>query len=538
MAEQNSGDINFNKEEFPIPIPPADQAWQSMRQKLDAELPVQGNLPARVHVRYLWIKGVFLVAAIAAASIILWQYSRKHDTQLASSGKNNHDTSEAYIQSVSPKSDNRALTISEKEDTALGDATSSTINSTSGIAGNISLSSSSQTDSLSSQAQRSLQSSTTLQGSTPSTSLRPSLVAGRLHPAAGKSKTQAIPGSPAIGMQTIVSPTIDEHPEIISKQQAATKRRLKQLATNKHSLIEQKAAAKQQATDNQLPRSFSTEEKRSRKTANTPVSEPLAIQQQQLSTGGYTNTDRHHQGKTEGHPPLQLSLIHLPIARYNTSLQRKADPLVLRQPNSKHIENRWALYLQLNIALPLSDSGYYFVGPNGKNQFYRRLIPTVRVERQLWKGALSLDIQPSVSVVPKSNIPYDVGSQTSPFDTTKSLLKQSGWGVALQYQIPIHHKWQVGAGIQASFLQKALVWQTVRDTMGIAKNGAFPASKKDQQDLSRVSVNGVAEVDYMAGKWQFGLRTLVPVTKMSKTKDISARPVNVEVVVRRRLWSR
>jgi hypothetical protein len=75
MAEQNSGNINFNKEELPIPIPPADQAWQSMRQKLDAELPVEANLPAHVHVRYLWIKRVFVVAAVAAAGIILWQYA-------------------------------------------------------------------------------------------------------------------------------------------------------------------------------------------------------------------------------------------------------------------------------------------------------------------------------------------------------------------------------------------------------------------------------------------------------------------------------
>ena len=535
MAEQNSGNINFNKEELPIPIPPADQAWQSMRQKLDTELPVQGNLPARVHIRYLWIKGAFVVAAIAAAGIILWQHGRKHNEQLAPSAKN--DTIVAYEKSVSLESDNLTLTISKKEDTAFGHVTSSAINRTLDVASNISLSASSQPDPLSSQTQESLQSSTILRGSTPYAPSKPSLVSGRPHPAIEKTTTQATPEQLSAGKQIMVPTAADEHPEIIAKQQATTKQPLKQLATDKHALIAQKAIASQQTADKQLTRSFPSGKKRSGKTATTSGSEPLAIQQQQLPTGVSTNNDKHHAGKTEGRPPLQLSLIQTPIARYNPSLQRKADPLVLRQPGGKHTENRWALYVQLNVALPLSDSGNYFLGPNGKNQFYRRLIPTVRIERELWKGALSLDIQPSVSVTPKSNLPYDVGTQISPYDTTQSLLKQSGWGVALQYQLPVRPKWQIGAGIQVSFLQKALVRQIVKDSsMRFVQNGIIPASAEDKKDLSKVSINGVAELDYMAGNWQFGLRTLVPVTKVSKIKGISARPVNVEVVVRRRLW--
>jgi len=539
MAEQNSGNINFNKEEFPIPIPPADQAWQSMRQKLDVELPVKGNLPARVHIRYLWIKGVFVVAATAAASIILWQYSRKHDAQPAAAGNNAKDTSVAFTQSVSPESDSRTLTISKQKDTALGSATSSGINSTSDVASNVPSSASSQPDSQSPQTQGSLQSPTILQGSTQSASLQPSLVADRLRAVSGKNKTQDTREKLAPNKQPLLPPATDKHPEIIAKQQATAKQPLKQLATNKPSLVEPKAIARQQTADKQLSRSFSSGKKRSGKTATTSVSEPLAIQQQQLPTGAYKNNDKHQTGKTESRPPLQLSLIQSPITRYNSSLQHKADLLVLRQSGGKHREKRWALYAQLNIALPLNDSSSYFLGPNGKNQFYRRLIPTVRIERELWKGALSLDVQPSVSVTPKANIHTDVDSQLSPYDTTSSLVKQLGWGVALQYQLPVHPKWQVGAGIQASFLQHALMHRMVKDTlMKIIQNGVFPATAGEKQDLSRVSINGVAELDYMAGKWQFGLRALVPVTRISKTKDISARPVNVEAVVRRRLWSR
>ncbi|SHM84010.1 hypothetical protein [Chitinophaga sp. CF418] len=509
MAEQNSGNKNFNKEELPIPIPPADQAWQSMRQKLDAELPVEGNLPARAPVRYLWIKGVFVIAVVATISSILWQYSRKDNEPLSSPGNNVHDTSLAYIQSVSPASDSHTLTISKQQDTAFQHATSSAV---SDVVSNVTLSASSQRDSQSSQTPGSLQSSTTLQHSTSSASLQPSLISDRQYPVVGKTTTKAAP-----------------------EQSATDKQPLVPLATDEHSLTEQKTIAKQQVTDKLLSKPLASRKRRPGKAA--PLSEPPAIQQQQSPASAYTNNDRHHVGKTESHPHLQLSFIQSPNTAYNTSLQHKADPLALRQAGSKLTEKRWALYVQLNVALPLYDSSSYFMGPNGKDQFYRNLIPAVRVERKLWKGTLSLDVQPLVSATPKSNKHrLDVDTQLSPYDTIRTLLKQFGWGVALQYQIPVHQKWQLGAGIQASFLQKAVIRQTIMDTMRIVQTSVSPASAADKRDLSKVRINGMVELDYMAGKWQFGLRALVPLTRISKTKDIPAGPVNGELVVRRRLW--
>ncbi|PSL30684.1 hypothetical protein [Chitinophaga ginsengisoli] len=521
MAEQNSDNINFNKEEFPIPIPPADQAWQSMRQKLDAELPVEGNLSARVHIRYIWIKGLFVLAVIAAAGIFCWQY--RNNTQLAYSGKNVHDTSLAYKQSVPRTSYNHALT-----DTVLSHTMSSTISNASDTASNTS-------SSQALPASQSSQASATIQGS----SLQPSLIADRTHPVSGKTTTQ--PTSEQLtGKQAPAWSATNKHSferNTTAKQQATDKQLVKQLATNEYPLVEERSTAKRPVTDKQLARSFASSKKRSGETATTAVAEPLAIEQQQLAISIYTNKDRRQAGKAETHPPLQLSLIQSSIAGYNISLQHKAAPLALRHSPGKQAEKLWALYIQLNVALPLYDSSFYFLGPDGKDQFYRRLIPTVRIERKLWKGALSLDVQPSVSVTPKPNVHANVDAQLYPFDTTSSLVKQLGWGVALQYQLPVHPKWQVGAGIQASFLQHALMHRIVKDTlMKIVQNGVFPATDEEKQDLSRVHISGVAELDYMAGNWQFGLRTLVPVTRVSKTKDISARPVHMEVVVRRRLW--
>jgi hypothetical protein len=394
-------------------------------------------------------------------------------------------------------------------------------------------------DAQSSQTQGSLQSSTPHE-STSILSLHRSLIVDRTHPAAGKTTTQTTIEQLAKVTRPLALSASDKYSpkrKTIVKQQATDKQLSMQLANNP--LAEERPTVKQQVTNNQLSKSFASGKKRSGKTATTSVSAPLTVQQQQLPVSVHTNMDGHYAGKTESRSALQLSLIQSSVGGYNTSLQHQAAPIVLPQPGDKYTEKRWALYVQLNVALPLYDSSFYFMGPNGKDQFYRRLIPTVRIERKLWKGALSLDVQPSISVTPKSNIHANVDSQLYQFDTTSSLVKQSGWGVALQYHIPVLSKWQVGAGIQASFLQKALIRRTVKDsTMRIIENGVFPASAADKQDLARLHISGIAELDYMAGKWQFGLRTLVPVTRVSKTKDIPARPVILEVVVRRRLWSR
>ncbi|MCF6402628.1 hypothetical protein L3C95_11240 [Chitinophaga filiformis] len=563
MAEQHPGNKNFNKEELPIPIPPADQAWQSMRQKLDAELPVDGNLPAHTHVRYLWIKGVFVIAAVAAAGVLLWYYMRKQNTGLAAADNANHDTSLAYIQPVSPASDSQTLRLSKENDTAFQHAISPTIKSASTIVNDVPVTASSQAAAglHPSETQPVLQSSATQRSnaSTPLLSsstagklqptgrkiitLRSSSIANKPQPVAGKTTSQQTAEQLATGEEPLKQLTNNDLPPIekksTAKQQTTGKRPFKQPVAGKYPLTEPKNLARQDATDKQLSKPSASDGKHYGGTTRTPVAEPLVAQKQQLSASAQTNTDKHAVREMEDHPSLQLSFIHAPVAGYKTSLQHKADPLVLRRSGDQHAEKPWALYAQLNVALPFYDSSFYFLGPNGKKQFYRRLIPTVRIERRLWKGALSLDVQPSVSAVPKSNIQTDVGTTWTPFDTTSSLLKQFGWGLALQYQIRVHSRWQIGAGIQANFMQKALMRLTVMDsTMRIVKDGIFPASAADKQDLSRLHINGVVELDYMAGKWQFGLRTLVPVTRISKTKDISARPVNVEVVFRRRLWAK
>lgn len=492
LAEQNSDNKNFNKEEFPIPIPPADQAWQSMRQKLDVALPVGKNLPARSHVRRLWIKAAVAATTVATITTAVWQYSYKHNGSTPSSGNNTHDTS---LTSTKPESSatstaTYAPITSKQEDTLLHDTTSSIIK---GLPGE----------------QRNVVNSHLL--STSSQSLQTSSPAP-LRPVRKSKPSQATPSTQ--------SPQLLPISVLTQSRQSSD--------TSQSSQLQQLLQAS--ASGEPLP---------VEKTPSQPAAEQqMFSKQQQLPAKTYMHAGDYSAAATESRPSLQLAMIQSPVVRYNTGLQRKADLLTLRQLSNRNTEKKWALYLQLNVPVPLSGDSSYFMGPDGKDQFYRYLIPTVRVERKVWKGALSLDVQPSVSTIPTYN-KYEINPvQISPYDTSASLLKQSGWGLALQYQIPVLKKWQVGAGVQASFLQKAVMQQTISDSMSYKSTKIYSASTEDKRDLNKVRLYGTAELDYVAGKWQLGLRTLIPFTRVSKTRDISARPVNVEFVLRRRLWTK
>jgi len=532
MAEQHSGNKDFNKEELPIPIPPADQAWQSMLKKLDTELPVEGKLPTRAPARYIWIKGIFVIAAVVTISLALWQYSHNDNRQLLSSANKVPDSNLAHIQSVAPGSDNQTLTISQQADTASRHTTSSTTNNTPGVASDTPLSAHSQAaaDPRSSQVPGSSSTQPTAQASGSSASLPLSLSADRRY-TAERTSTRQNSAEMTTGKKNAKPFAVDEHPP---QENAITKQQPRPFAADSHYTAKTTAAfIPGSSTTRQAPSPISAyTDNHAAKTAATPISGPVSTRGVP-PTSTYTN-DRAA-AQTANRPTLQLSMIQAPVAGYDTRLQHTISQLALHPPHTRATAQRWAVYAQLNIALPLYNSSAYFMGPNGKDQFYRYLIPALRIERKLWKGALSLDLQPTVTFTPKSN-KYKIGHQALPYDTVQSLLKQFGSGIALQYQLPIHPKWQLGAGVQALFLQKAVVRQTIVDSMRVTKTSVFAASAADKQALSKVRINGMVELNYLADKWQFGLRAIVPLTRVSKTKDIPAGPLNGELIVRRRLW--
>src|SRR6187402_1436599 len=71
----------FTEEDSPVPLPPANQAWDAMHQKLDAELPEK-----KKRRMLFWLPPVgcaLLALLILAGSSIMWWYSKSNKDTVA-----------------------------------------------------------------------------------------------------------------------------------------------------------------------------------------------------------------------------------------------------------------------------------------------------------------------------------------------------------------------------------------------------------------------------------------------------------------------
>ncbi|HJT75064.1 MAG TPA: hypothetical protein VJ720_13615 [Chitinophaga sp.] len=442
-------DKHLNSGKLPIPMPPADQAWGAMQQRLDAELPVARR--SHFHIN-LW-KGISVVAtAVTIAGISWWWFSGRSD---AGAGRQhtiaviNRDSSINITATTTPV---QLPVFSEKG--------SDTINKTI--------------------TERTVPFDTAL----------------------------------SIPVPTVAATSAEKEPDASDK-----------------------ATGSSIPPAMPLPVPVSKKTKKSRSMVITPspvTDEQPAHAQKGEVRGGYTGN--HYEGQEKNNDEkLLLERITQPLAGYNTRLENKVGPVVLPFPEkTTKAAKPWSLYAQLPVQIPLSGGSNYIMGPNGKSQFYRTLIPSVRLERKLEKSALSLDVIPSLNSLFREN-KYKTGRDTiwPVNDTVTSLLKQFGCGLSLQYHTPVYKNWRLSAGIQATFLRKAVMQRSVTDTMTVTRTTIYAATTEDWKDLSRFRLNGVMELYYEAGEWQMGIRTLIPVS--SAGKNIKT-PVQLELLFRRRLW--
>lgn len=460
MSEQNLSD-KFNKEDLPVPIPPVDQAWQSMQQRLDVELPVVPHPHAYINL----VKGIKIMSTVVTVSVLTWWlYDRK-----APSGQEK----KIAVEHVKLSDSN----ILQQPDTPIaaasqfsGDANSSYL---------------------------------------------PHQLSTQLSPSSAKQT--GIPSTQHVSKQPSSIPAFNT------------------IAPGKTLL--------QHVLQPQL--SMSDDNTIAGKSSTPPASSQLSMSEND-TTAGKSSTrwvlpSSHNNGKNKGADNrIVLEQIKSPAIRYDNSLQHNATLLPLRPSSGMKEKHRvWSLYLQLNIPLPITGSNHYFMGPDGNNQFYRMLIPAARIEKQLGNTALSLDLRPSVSSILPGNTYNALKNDTTwPAinDTSYTLLKQFGWGLALQYHIPVYKNWRLSAGIQSSFLRKATIQRTVSDSSNIYRTTVYTATSNDWKDFSRLKINGILELYYPAKKWQLGVRSMVPVTRVSNKPGIHIKqPIQVELVYRWRL---
>jgi len=230
------------------------------------------------------------------------------------------------------------------------------------------------------------------------------------------------------------------------------------------------------------------------------------------------------------------------IRLLHNSKDRNTLPITAVTRHKREIRSAWNIYGQLPVAVPFEGSTYYFTGPDGKQQYWRLLIHSLRFERAMGKVALSADVMPSINTILPSNEYHSrrAGSSFPQYDTIRSVVKQHGTGFTLQAHYFLTSHLKISAGAQLSLLGKATVSQTLADTLN--KRGATilrAATKTETDSLVRSRINGLFEVYYEFGKWQTGVRTIVPFTNTGLQKNWPVKtPVQVELLFRRRLFTR
>lgn len=230
------------------------------------------------------------------------------------------------------------------------------------------------------------------------------------------------------------------------------------------------------------------------------------------------------------------------IRLLHNSKDRNTLPTTPVTRHKREIHSAWNIYGQLPVAVPLEGSTYYFTGPDGKKQYWRLLIPSLRFERAIGKVAFSADVMPSINTILPSNEYHSrrAGSSFPQYDTIRSVVKHYGTGFTLQAHYFLTSHLKISAGAQLSLLGKATVSQTLADTLNKRSATILRAATKTETDsLAHSRISGLFEVYYEFGKWQTGVRTIIPFTNTGLQKNWPVKtPVQIELLFRRRLFTR
>lgn len=259
----------------------------------------------------------------------------------------------------------------------------------------------------------------------------------------------------------------------------------------------------QSSSDAKQQRATFTPEAKEQRTASTPETiqqKPASIEMSMLPL--------HKENRKE--------LMHhdMQVTPRSYSTKEKANP-----------SDRWSVWLQLNVPLPLNGTKYYTTGPKGNDAVYRNFIPSLRLERAIGKSALSIDLHPYNTAI----LPVKKGLSTG--DTTltitrKQIVKQFGPEALLLYHYPVYKNLQLSAGLGASFWRKAISVDSVSNITAGA----------DWKHYPRIAFTADIEVYYDLRQWQMGLRTALPLNKYTREPALFAnKRLQVELLLRRRI---
>ena len=241
------------------------------------------------------------------------------------------------------------------------------------------------------------------------------------------------------------------------------------------------------------------------------------------------------------------------LAFLNKPLTKAAPPVVPNKTDSTADTNKdekdtiskisLLAGLQWNAQLPFSGTKQYFSGPNGSSQPYKILLPGAWVAVEIDKSIFLGEINPFATTVyhPKAFAIINQTNGQALVTQTKQLNKVFGLSAAIRYDYNIGGNWWAGAGIEASWLHKALATTNTEVDNGGTKtyySTVNSISDSDWAYLSKFRVRTDAELFYHAIHWRAGIRAGVYFSTIAKRYDGPKNPLEFELFYRWVLWNK
>lgn len=232
-------------------------------------------------------------------------------------------------------------------------------------------------------------------------------------------------------------------------------------------------------------------------------------------------------GKTSAGHPLTVSRETMDrLAKYHAP------------PAKSRLTGYWQLMAQWRIPVPVGNNPSHYKGPNGNTQLYRLLIPGIRIQRTWNNAALSLDVNLMTTQLYRNEPYYDKTSPLGSSDLTiRTLLQTYGYSASLAYHHRIAGNFFGSAGVQGYYGHTASILETVkyRDTTGIhTRTTTYGENSKVWDHIGNFQGQITGEIYYDRARWQAAARTVVPVLHTSRdSTGMTMKPVpQVELLLR------
>lgn len=234
------------------------------------------------------------------------------------------------------------------------------------------------------------------------------------------------------------------------------------------------------------------------------------------------------------------------------NIETKSNLAIEKRSKVVKVESKKILHYGLEWGTPLPfNNNTFFIEANAKKQPLTILIPSVWISKQVSKNSsVFLSVNPysqyllnntstvqsrnySISSVSASGI--DQPAHTVNIAQTYSLDKVIGVEAVLQYVYQLSNRWSLGVGLGNTFTNTALLSEEVtKNKTEVIKDSLYGVIKtdKDWKYIKNNFFSGKVNVAYNFKRYQIGASLMKPLTSVYISGETKQSPLNMQLFLR------